>query len=308
MKVFSISLLLFFVCLFSGCIGEDTGSCPPEEANNLSLRFVYQDAKGLDIFPSSIHQVHVFVFDQRQALVSHHSVDQSSLNTFSGTELSLSPGTYRIVCWGNALDKTMFAGVDTGSRFSDALVHNSTLKDHVATNGDPLYYAPSQAQAFTVTVPERGIKTETIVFCCAHIKIEVYIKGLEDRSPEGKLLPALVELTHLTGEHDFEMKTCGEDMSYRDVASFQMIDGRSLAVAEFYTPVWNEDTPMEILIRRQSDGSLLTTISLKDFIKENNIILDHVHELIIPILVEYKSSDVTITLPGWGQKPIGPEL
>lgn len=308
MKVFAISLLLLCVCLFSGCLGEDTAWCPPEETNNLSLRFVYPDAKGSDIFPSSIHQVHVFVFDQRQTLVSHHSVDQALLSTFAGTELHLDPGTYRIVCWGNALDKTTFAGVDTGNSFGDALLRNPTLKNHVATNGDPLYYAPSRAQAFTVTVPELGIKTETIAFCCAHIKIEVYIKGLEDRSPEGKLLPALVELTHLPAEYDFEMKNCGEDMSLRDVASFQTIDGRSLAVAEFYTPVFSEDTPMEILIQKQSDGSTLTTISVKDFIQENNIKLDHVHELIIPILVEYKSSDVSITLPGWGQKPIGPEL
>lgn len=52
----------------------------------------------------------------------------------------------------------------------------------------------------------------------------------------------------------------------------------------------------------------LSTISLKDFIKEHNISLTGTTEVVIPIYIEYKSASVSVTLPSWEQVPVTPGL
>lgn len=68
------------------------------------------------------------------------------------------------------------------------------------------------------------------------------------------------------------------------------------------------DTSAQVLIKKQSDKSVVTRISLKDFIAENNIILNTCYLANIPVFVEYKSSDIIISMPGWAENPVDPEL
>ncbi|MFV0420351.1 MAG: FimB/Mfa2 family fimbrial subunit [Dysgonomonas sp.] len=314
MKLFHISLLLFLVYLFNACIGEDMDSCPEIMDNNLTLEFRYMDDKGADIFSDKIHQVDLFVFDHEGCFVTKQCIKQTSLSAFAGTQLSLQPGDYSIISWGNAIDKTMFSKVEDGCLMGESLVENNTLNENlVAINGDPLYYAPgatnrSLSQTFSVTVPERGSETATITFCRAHIKIEVYVKGFEDKSIQGELLPPVIELTDIPANYDFEMHTCGSSISYRDVSSYCTIEGEELAAIEFYTPLLGEDFPTQLLVAKSSDGSTVTTINLDEFVKENNIVIGDTGEAVIPILIEYKQASFVISLPGWGKTPIGPEL
>ena len=307
-KLFVLNLLFLLVCIFSRCISEDTNSCPTDKQNNLILKFVYTDNRKNDLFMDYIHQVEVFIFNNQEYLVRRQTIDKTALSVFSGTKLNLAPGKYRIVCWGNTMNRSKFDGIDIGSNFTNAFVRNSSLQNNAATNGDPLFYAPLESQKFIVTIPPKGAINETISFCCAHIKIEIYIKGFEYLSPLGSTLTPLVELTNISAEYNFDMKSCCSNISNIDAASYRIIEGQQLAVINFYTPIFTEDTPSKIFIKKQSDGSILTTISLKEFIKQNNIKLISSHQTVIPILVEYKSTTVNITLPGWRQNPTEPEL
>lgn len=309
MKFFAISLLLFSVCMFGGCISEDNDSCPPELQNNLILKFLYSDDQGTDLFAENIRQVDVFIYDSQDRLVQSKRVNESALNAFTGTELLLDPGTYRIVCWANALQKTRFEEVDTADLFKNALLSNADIDvNNIASNGDPLYYAPFPSQAFMVTVAPGKMQTQEISFRTAHIQIEVYVKGFEDGSSNGSLLPPLVKLTDIASGYDFEMKASTDQTSYMDIAEYQMINAQSMAVIKFNTPWFKEDTSSQLLIKKQSDGTAVTTINLKDFIQQNNISLSGDQQVVIPILIEYKSIGVDITLPGWEQNPVTPGL
>lgn len=312
MRLFHLSLLLFSVLLCGGCLGEDTDSCPGVKDNNLTLEFVLTDEKGNDVFPDKIHKVDVFIFDRAGQLVERQTVDRNLLSFFAGTELYLNPGDYRIVCWGNAGDKTVFDEATRGCLFADASVSNCTLNEYMrAANGDPLYYGPqttTQSQTFIITVPEQGSKTASVSFCRAHIKIEVYIKGFVDKTTQNVLLPPIVELTNIPGSYDFEMQSFGSAICYRDVTSYRNVEGKEMAVIDFYTPCFEPDAPIQVLIGKSSDESIVTTINLKEFIEKNNIDISNHTETVIPILVEYKQASVDITLPGWGQTPIEPDL
>lgn len=305
MKLFPVSLLLFFVCMFGGCISEDTGDCPVELQNNLILKFLYTNNEGTDIFTQKINRVHVFVFDSADHLIQEQIVDQASLSVFAGTQLNLQAGIYRIICWGNALDNTSFAQVEMADLFKNAFLSNSGIDP---TNGDPLYYAPFPSQVFTVAVSQGQVQTAQIAFCSAHIKIQVYVKGFDDKSPEGDQLPPLVKLVDIPSGYNFDMQASNDLIFYQDAAHYRTVEGQTLAALDFNTPLFGQDTPAQLLIKKQSDQTTVTTISLKDFIKENNISLDDNQQVVIPILIEYKSVGISITLPGWGQNPVNPGL
>lgn len=313
MKRFYTSLLIISAFMLNGCIGEDMDSCPQITDNNLNLLFAYTE-NGTDLFSERMHNVDVFVFDRDGYFVRQQALDQASLSSFAGTALSLRPGTYRIVCWANTLGHTLFDGLDSNSLFEEAYIANNAVQtNNAATNGDPLYYAPQTGRdkslpMFIVTVPEQGEKTEIIPFTCAHIVLEVYIKGFEDPFAAGEALAPIVELTGVAARYNFDMQTFGSAISYRDNSSYQMVEGENLACISFYTPLFDEDTPIEVLIQKSSSGSTVTGVSLKDFIRDNHISIDGKTRQVIPMLIEYKGSSVEITLPEWGHNPVKPEV
>lgn len=312
MILFRASLLALTVMFLSGCIGENMDGCVPN--NNLILEFRYYGDGQTDILPENIHKVNVFIFDSENNLALQQSIDQTSLNAFKGTKLSLLPGTYRIVCWGNAFDKAIFEGVSSGSSFTDASVSNRTNNTvFEVENGDPLYYGPAktsgnQTPVLSVTVPLVGTTSETVVFRCAHIKVEVYVKGFDDQSAQRQLLPPVIALTNIPSHYNFEMYPFGPMVNFRNISSYLTIDGTQIAAYDFYTPLFDADTPMQLQVSKQSDGSIVTTVDLANFIAENNITISEQGLTIIPILVEYKRTFVEVTLPGWIHNPVVPEL
>lgn len=310
MKLFAISLLLFSVCLFGGCINEDTDSCAEIVKNNLTLTFEHTDSEGADIFHANIHKVDVFVFDTNGSFVKRQSVEEKALSAFAGTELHLNPGTYRLICLGNIYAKTSLSGFDKDSLFSKAFINFGILNSqNRAKDADPLYYAPKlSAQSFKVTVPEQGTQTATIPFRSIHIKIEVYVKGLEDYSFIGEPLPPIIELNNIQSGLDFSLQPSKTLISYENVSEYKTIEKQQMAALDFNTPIFGINTSAQLLIKKQSDNTILTTINLKDFIKEHKIDITTTTEAVIPILVEYKSIGVSIDLPGWKHVPVSPGL
>ncbi len=307
MKLFHISLLLL---LLHGCITEDMDACFEEKENNLRLEFVYADVPEADIFNAKIHGVEVFVFDNNGYFVQQQTVDKASLSVFCGTEMNLSPGTYSIVCWGNTSEKTSFSSLlDWREAFLSHSFFNSIDQ---ANDGDPLFYAPKPSgdfsdQSFWVTIPEQGGQTAAIYFCDAHIRIEIYIKGFAGELLQREMLPPIVELTDIPTGYKFDMETLNDHMSYRDITFTQSIEEEEFDAAVFHTPFFDENTPIQILIKKQSDNTTVTTISLKDFIRDNNIEISK-EGTVIPILVEYKQASVHISLPGWNHVPVEPGI
>lgn len=304
-------LLCIISLLSSSCIDENRAGCTFPTKENLILRFSYNN-NGIDLFSSTIQKVDVFVFDEHDKLILQHSKNQKELADFTGVKLELPPGKYRIVCWGNAFDKTSFKGVEIGQKFENAFLHNLLGAENTfPVNGDPLHYAPSRAEftsGFMLTIPETEIVTATIPFNSAHIRIEVYIKGLQDKSPQGQLLAPLVEVTEIPEGYTFDRQPFGSLISFQDFSSYKQPTEKEPATIVFYTPLFTAETPTHVLIRKASDNLVITDISLSHFIKKNKIKIKETAQTIIPILVEYKQTSVVVSVPEWIQKPTKPEL
>lgn len=304
MKSINIGLFAFVLLLLGGCIKEDRDNC----ASKLILEFEHKDKLGKDIFLKAINKVDVFILNESNKLIFKQKIDKNTLAKIRETSINLLPGKYHIVSWANANENSVFEGTELGTDLSELRLKNPTLQNNKIVDGDPLYYYATDLDLTSVTIPNGGTLRKKIPFCRAHIKIELYIKGFEDNASKPANLPPLIELTNLATDYDFDMVTTKDNISAVDKTNYETVEGEQLAVADFYPTVFSEDTPTEILIRKQSDNSVTTTVSLKDFIKSNKIDLNSCVQTIIPIFVEYKSTGVTIKVPSWEQVPVKPEL
>lgn len=320
MKLHYTYLLLLIALLLYGCIDEEVDPCPSNKVeNSLQLNFVYTDGKQPDIFNEKIERVHLYIYDIDEQYVKKKRVDKSELTRFAGTHLNLSPGIYRVVCWGNAADKTTLYKPAMGRLFKDAhLLFGQPDKEEadssVATGGgDALYYALTSTTAFThgpfvVTIPRDAekVKTATINFGSAHMQVEVYIKGFEDKTTDGNLLLPLVELTAIPAGYNFDMKPLNRFISYRDKAAECIIEGEPMCGVDFSTPLIGTDTPARVVIKRESDGTTLTNFSLSEFIRDNDIDIINTPQPIVPILVEFTHNQVSvdISLPKWDYEDV----
>lgn len=312
MKLFHMIILLFVALFSSGCINEDTEECPDEEKENLTLMFHYETNSQKEFFIEKIQGVDVFVFKKDGEYVTTRRVDLAALSAFTGITLELEPGNYRIICWGNVSEKTFTAPLGIRSLLRDAYLSNIAVRNGTAaSNGDSLYYATDNdilSKGIKATVTAGNVVERTINFYNAHIKVQVYIKGLIDKNSQGELLPPVVEMTSVPNGYNFEMQTTTGIISYLDKSSFQTISGEEVAGLVFYTPRFKDDNLIEIRIKKSSDGSILTRINLKNFMQENNITVEDIPEAVVPVLVEYKEASVEISVPEWIQTPVDPEI
>lgn len=304
MKSINIALFACLLLLFTGCIKEDRDNCE----NKLILEFEHKDKLGKDIFLKAIDKVDVFIFNESNKLIYKQKITKSTLTNSRVTTMKLPSGKYHIVSWANANDNSVFEGTELGTDLSELRLKNPTLNNNKIVDGDPLYYYATDVDLSTITLPNGGTLRKKIPFCRAHIKIEVYIKGFGDSNGTSPDLTPLLELTNLSTDYDFDMVTTKDKISAVDKTIYEVIDGNKFAVADFYPTVFSEETDTDLLVRKQSDNSVVTTVSLKDFIKKNNIDLNSCQQTIIPIYIEYKSTEVVVSVPSWDSVPVKPEL
>lgn len=315
MKPFRLTLLLLTALLLQGCIDEDLSSCPNFRDKNLWVDFVYTNKGGADIFADNIASVYLFVYDANGVFVTQKHVSQKDLLAHAGTELALFPGTYRIVCWANAAEKTYLYNPIKGSMFRHGYLDFAVGQTRAAAmvGGDPLYYAPSKddatsPQLFKVTVPEEGEERATINFRTAHSVLEIYVKGFTDKNKEGQLLLPQIELQGIPTGYNFGLQGFGPPVTYSGVTTLETIDGEQLAVISFITPLFWEERPIDVVVKKQSDNTALTIFSLTNFIRDNSIDVGQSIKLTIPIMIEYKDVSVDIRLPHWYNVPVEPEM
>lgn len=310
MKLFYSVFILFTALTLSGCINDGISECPVETEDNFILKFRYVSSVPGDNFTDKIQQVNVYIFSQDGKYITTQTVDLAALTAFAGITLHLDPGNYRIICWGNASSKTFINPLGINNTFTDAYLSNIAARDGtVATNGDQLYYASDNlVLSSTLKATSTNIIERILNFRNAYVKIQLYTKGLIDKNQQGQLLPPTVEMVNIPSRYNFLMQTDNNTIRYLNTSSFQNISGEEIAAVTFYTPRFSDNNSIEIHIKKSSDGNTLTSINLKDFMKENNITVEGIEEAVIPILIEYRQASVEIGIPGWEQNPVDPEL
>lgn len=310
MKYCSASITLLLFLFLTGCIKDDYKDCLVTEQNNLELKFVYINNQDKDIFADHINRVHLFIYDADYKLFKKQIVEKNNLEKDRSIALYLPSGKYYILCWGNALNKTSFINTELSKDLKDAYAENNSVDvDGFATNGDPLYYAPkSNSELMEVIVPEVGKARKEVPFKSAHANIQVYVKGFEDYNPEGKSLKPVIELSNIPDKYDFQLGTSNTFIAYKDVAEYGLESDKNTAFLQFHTPLFEEDTLLELKLKKSSTTETLITIRLSEFISKNQIDFFGVDQILIPIIIEFKGTDISIELLSWENILVDPEL
>lgn len=311
MKIlYTIILLIPF--LFYGCIQEEIHFHECCRMEDVLIKFRYEE-DGVDVFGKTISRVHLFVFNQEDGkLVLSKQIEQSALNTLRGTQLHLPYGKYQVVCWGNAYEHSEFHISNKTSQLNDSMqtyIVNAKVNSNsgYVENGDKLYYGPYiDPKSFYINLSDAPKEAYTMDFRTAHIKIDVYVTGFTDPSIQS---PS-IELTNLTPKYNFKFNKFGEPITYKQITEKRNVQGIKTEVATFYTPLFNRDNDIQIILRKQSDNQTLETINLKEFINKyyRYINLSSTETVNLKIEFKYTSGKVTVSIPTWKDDIISPEV
>ncbi|MDR1883562.1 MAG: FimB/Mfa2 family fimbrial subunit [Prevotella sp.] len=296
--------------LFTGCeIGEDRDDCPPDQ--NTKLVFGYQNFPNPNpddenvSFPDNIGQVTTGIYDSEGNFVL-----EKVMNTPQDVTLSLPPGAYTAVCWGNALDNTEIDGLTEGSVIDDGRVCHPNYSgaktyapgDAIPTN-DSLYYGIA---TFT-KILYQDLRV-TVVFKPAHIKLKVTVQGLPNtRAGTPPQDYPVIRVNKLKAVYDFEMNTLGASVSYYPRVE---VTAQDMAVSQCNVLRFATDNPVTIdVIRSLADNTTLQSINLKELLEENNKTIVDGEEVFIPVKVVFSNlGNVEVSLAGWGNMPVTPGM
>ena len=324
MKLFRISLLLVCVVLLSSCISErGDRDC----YGQFTLYFEYHNEENpnpVATFLQHVDYVDVFVFDQTGTLAYYRpNIDQANMQPVArrgGTRSGapgislpvgsgigqLSPGgVYRVVVWGNA-DR------QRNSFQSEGLLNSA----HIGTapdGGTPLHFGPGSLKAentlpFEITIPRIDYDgSATIEFSRAHIELQVIVIGAE-------FVPG-IEVTDVASGIDFHNELLSGRTSFQSLASTPvhiMWEGvqRPAQKTSFYTPLFNEDTDKEIVVRNGGATLVNGQISLSDALDDHNVVLDdtNVPYMVVPIVIVVgEDAVIDVVILGWERNPVGPD-
>ena len=295
MNTIKTILLCSLNFLFFSCIREGLIECPPEV--NLELTFSYLgDANDPSMFIRNIDQVTLMVYDDSEDLVLSLNLNKNELTTRQGVELCLTPGNYRIICWGNAYEHTLFSQCES---FAGGKLHHPFLKEkgRIPTNSH-LYYG-----SYTVQVPEGGIVQGDIPFCGAHINMEVYVRNMitSANTSDTKMQ---IEAHNLMPEYNMEMlPTQPYSTAYYPETTFNA--EKSLSQTLFQVLRFNDDNPVSIEIKDPTQA-FNCTIQLKKYMVDNKISVNDKNEATVPILVEFTDLGTEVKLPEWIVNEVDP--
>lgn len=300
--LFALSLPLLLV----GCMRENEDDCVTDD--NLILRFAFSDDAGADKFDQAIDLVDVFVFGSDLRLVSQTHLTKSDLNAFRGVHLTLKPGDYRVVCWGNVKEHSQIQGVGTRSIVSGSLTFNPQ------GGGDPVHFAPSRDLGsndpsdfteYNISIPRRGIVDEIYDFMPLYRSVSVYVKGMQDVVGGQNLLP-WARITNMPPGYDFLLNLTGDATPFEQAGeSFTFPDGEVGAKMQLYTSLFDlAQSDVDIQIMKSSDNSLVHAVNLDTYLTQ----YPPADEYEIEVLVKFISGSVEITAPDWNSSPVVPDL
>lgn len=267
----------------------------PEPAGSLSLQFVYRGDGSQDIFASKIESVHLYAFRPDGEFLRRFQVGKEQLKERQGMRLDLDPGEYRLVLWGNLNENSRIVGQNRFDEFG--VVHPYPGQAGIATF-DSLYFATRP-----LVVRASADQTETIEFRSAYYRLEVYLEGLSYPSTDGGELMPVVAVEPIHGGYDFRMRTT-EPMTtaYPGVSA-----GKRWKFATCDLLRFGPQDMLQVNILSPRHENVLT-ISLPDFLADNQLDIWDKQEVVIPIYVRFTDVGVEIKVPDWDSEPIQPDF
>ena len=296
MSIFKHIAIVTLALSFVSCsIRDDRSDC----SGDVFLHFIYNGDGDTDIFPSKIMCVNMYVYSTDNGTFhSEYSFDKQALDAVQGTHLMLPPGSYRIVCWGNAGElSTIDKSWGTGHIAEPAYFNSSA--DYSGT--DPLY-----CSILDLTVPETLQDVEeTCYFAGSHIKMKVKLDGFADLVDMADGEKIGVSFVHEGCPVATDFSNVPFDERCEVVPPIQPDPNDADAYILSYNVFrFTEDDPLNRLSVRYEDGREMYAVSLKNFIGRYGIQITGRHEITVPVKITY--SPVGITVVGWDIEEVDP--
>lgn len=284
--------IMFCIVLFTpyACTREDLSSCPPPVNSYLTFSYTGDD-NNPEMFHKMIDHVTLIIYDETGKRVTDRKINKGELNQWQGTKLSLNPGSYRAVCWGNADNNTEITDHES---LANGRIHHPFYASgaEIETNSH-LYYG-----TYAFSVPSAGIAEGNIPFRGAHINVEVYIRS--DAVGTGRYV---VKAHNLMPQYDHDMvKAQDFATTYHPQTTYNA--ERTLDECIFQTLRFNNNNPIVIEVKQTSGETL--TIDLEQYMQKSGITVDGKNEATVPILIEYSDLGVVLKIPEWLQQIVTP--
>lgn len=276
-KSISLMALALVAGVLAGCIREDRSDCPCD----VFLDFVYTGDGDTDIFPDKIDRVNMYIYRASdKSLAGELVLDSPVLDREQGTHLSLSPGDYRIVCWGNVMENTQVETSYDEARVAEPVMFRGTEQ---FTGTDPLYFSELE-----ISVPESLQDVHaTCKFESAHIDMYVHLKGFRGAFGPDAAPDARISFSHSGCPAYTDFFNNPSDGQQCDVFPELMEDPED---EESYILVYNvlrfsEQDENRLVITDPSDGSEIYSLSVSRFLADHGIGVDGIHEAVVPVRI-----------------------
>lgn len=299
MKLTNIVFCLMLLgVVTASCIREDLDDC----VGTNKLLLSYKGDGSTEIFPDKIVRVEMFVFDAENKCVSSSLLPQEQVQSRTALLPPLKAGDYRIICLGNTFD-TSVEGTDVGDYSRMLFAAKDYFAGRQVSGNDSLYYATT---SYTVLPYSSGTdeQTRTIEFASSHYDLSVEVVGVPAADTRAGSLP-LLEVCGVSPCTDFENRACGEATDYLLETTYE--PSRMYLSARTNIMRHTDHSRVNIRLLPSVGGEPLAEVNLAEFLAANPIIDCSKHEVLIPIKIEFKSGEITVSVPEWYIKHVKPE-
>ena len=307
MKYALFPLFLMGLVLTTGCVYDNPNDCD----SIVQLRFSYTGDGDTEIFREKIHQLELYVFNEKQGVEFFRPLTPAEIASRS-IELKLPAGqTYRAVCIGMegvGPHNTTTSNVEGGILESMRFHHHGTDNPNVTeVSQDHLYHADQ-----SLSLTRAGNTTGTMHLSAAHTGMYVEVAGYEEvflaSAPTRAAGDPVLSIEHegvpkwinfLGGDHSAETTS----FFPRTVAA---PDGEDLYVHEYNVLRHLNGSTIHV---KNAAGERVYSLNVSDFLAEHPEIDLRLQEQQVPIRIEFKTrNEVSVTIPAWAVIPTTPEF
>ena len=297
MKLRNIVLCLMLIGgLSTSCIKEDHSDC----YNIYRLALSYLGDGTTEIFSEKIDRVDLYVFDEKGNCVSSGRLSDAEVKAQLTTLPPLDPGTYRIVCVGNAYE-TGVENLNSKNMGQIRFAAEDYINGETVSGNDPLYWS---ALDYTIE-PYDSKKLEeikTTYFASSHYDVSVEVVGVP-LTKAGEM--PVVQLVGLSPYTDFNNKACGEATDYTMETYF---DG--VKTMNSLNNIMRHTNHGDVYLRVSTpSGEVLVERNFAEHINMYRIPVEN-HEVVIPFKIVFDeiTAEVTVTVPSWYVVDVTPDF